>query len=137
MQVNRDVILDLLPLVLAGEARPSTRSLVEEWLERDPELAALARRADDGPLAPPAPPPAAALELRALGRTRRLLGLRSGLLGAAIFASLLPFSVRGGEDGVTFLWTSYPTLAAAAAALGFGLWLAWGTLRWRLRTTGL
>lgn len=43
MEISRDVILDLLPLYLAGEASASTNSLVEEYLETDPELSQLAQ----------------------------------------------------------------------------------------------
>ena len=39
MNVTREVILDLLPLYLAGEASPATRALVEEYLKQDSELA--------------------------------------------------------------------------------------------------
>ena len=43
MEVTRNVILDLLPLYLAGEASPDTRALVEHYLETDPELAEAAK----------------------------------------------------------------------------------------------
>ncbi len=43
MEITREVILDLMPLYLAGEASPSTNSLVEEYLETDPELSQLAQ----------------------------------------------------------------------------------------------
>lgn len=39
MNVTREVILDLLPVYLAGEASPATRTLVEEYLKQDAELA--------------------------------------------------------------------------------------------------
>ena len=39
MKITRDVILDLLPLYLDGEASPDTQVLVEQYLETDPELA--------------------------------------------------------------------------------------------------
>ena len=39
MNVTREVILDLLPVYLAGEASPATRALVEEYMEQDQELA--------------------------------------------------------------------------------------------------
>jgi hypothetical protein len=44
MEITRNVILDLLPLYLADEVSADTRALVEEYLERDPELAAMARQ---------------------------------------------------------------------------------------------
>lgn len=41
MEVTRDIILDLLPLYLAGEASPDTRKLVEHHLQRDPKIVKL------------------------------------------------------------------------------------------------
>jgi anti-sigma factor RsiW len=45
-EITREVILDLLPLYLAGEGSPATRSLVERYLETDPELARFAKQPD-------------------------------------------------------------------------------------------
>jgi len=56
MNVTREVILDLLPVYLAGEASPATRALIEEYMEQDPELAQRIRLqwADNlGKIAPP------------------------------------------------------------------------------------
>ena len=39
MNITREIILDLLPVYLSGEASPATRSLVEEYMKQDPELA--------------------------------------------------------------------------------------------------
>ena len=44
MEVTRNVILDLLPLYLAGEVSPDSHKLVEKYLQTDPELARLAER---------------------------------------------------------------------------------------------
>ena len=41
MNVAREVIVDLLPVYLSGEASPATRSLVEEYMKQDAELAQL------------------------------------------------------------------------------------------------
>ena len=38
-EITRDVILDLLPLYLAGEVSEDTSRLVRKYLESDPELA--------------------------------------------------------------------------------------------------
>jgi len=56
MELHRDVIVDLLPQYLAGEASAETRRLVESWVARDPELARLAEagRRDLAELKPPA-----------------------------------------------------------------------------------
>ena len=39
MEINKSVILDLLPLYLANELSPETREIVEKYLEIDKELA--------------------------------------------------------------------------------------------------
>jgi hypothetical protein len=44
MEIKRGVILDLLPLYLAGESSTDTQALVEQYLETDPELAEMAKR---------------------------------------------------------------------------------------------
>lgn len=43
MEITRDVIVDLLPLYVADEASADTRTLVEEYLQTDPELADMAQ----------------------------------------------------------------------------------------------
>ena len=40
MNITRDVINDLLPVYLAGDASADTRALLEDYLRRDPALAA-------------------------------------------------------------------------------------------------
>jgi len=44
MDITRNVILDLLPLYVAGEVSADTRALVEKYLETDPELANVAKQ---------------------------------------------------------------------------------------------
>jgi anti-sigma factor RsiW len=44
MEVTREVILDLLPLYLAGEASDDSRALIERYLDNDPALAKIAER---------------------------------------------------------------------------------------------
>ena len=47
MEPTRDVVLDLLPIYLAGEASPDSQTLVKEHLDRDPDLARLAKQWPD------------------------------------------------------------------------------------------
>src|ERR1700693_504652 len=85
MNVTREVILDLLPVYLAGEASPATRALIEEYMEQDPELAQRIRLqwVDNlGKIVPSALPPD--LELRSLYRTRALLAWQKWLFGFGI-----------------------------------------------------
>jgi len=44
MKVTKNIIIDLLPLYLADEVSADSRTLVEEYLETDPELAGLAKK---------------------------------------------------------------------------------------------
>ena len=39
----RNVILDLLPAYIAGEASPESQALVEEYAQSDPQIARLIR----------------------------------------------------------------------------------------------
>ncbi len=51
MSISRNVILDLLPVYLAGEAREETRALVEEYLQSDKELAEMVAESNKSPFA--------------------------------------------------------------------------------------
>ena len=44
MKVTRNVILDLLPLYIAGEVSDDTRTIIEDYLKTDSELAGIAER---------------------------------------------------------------------------------------------
>ena len=57
MEITRNVILDLMPLYVADEVSADTKTLVEEYLEADPELAKVAKRLE--PLEKPKPVPVA------------------------------------------------------------------------------
>src|SRR5713101_8033767 len=75
MSIPKEVILDLLPVYLAGEASPATRAWLEEYLAQDPELADRVRRQRTESLDQTLPPLPPELELRALRRTRRMMTL--------------------------------------------------------------
>jgi anti-sigma factor RsiW len=136
MNVTRNVVADLLPAYAAGEAHADTRALVEAWLAGDPALAREldALRGVDTALSSHA---ASALPtgegLIALRRTRLALRLRSTLLGLAIFFSLVPFSVHGGEDGVVWLAQVNPGLAVTSGAVAVAMWLGWFLFAARMR----
>ena len=95
MKVTRDVITDLLPLYLAKEATGDTRALVESFFEQDPEFARLAKE----PLGafPPTEIPSTLNqedEMKTLERTKKLLKVRSTLLGCAVaYATWRPATV--------------------------------------------
>jgi anti-sigma factor RsiW len=85
--VTRDVITDLWPVYVSGEASPDTRGLVEAFLREDPEFARKLSPDLKGSL-PGAEVPALTPdnELKTLARIkRRLIGPRWLLLLAMVF----------------------------------------------------
>jgi len=42
-ELTKEVVLDLLPLYLAGEVSPETSALIQKYLESDPEMAETAK----------------------------------------------------------------------------------------------
>ncbi len=139
MTVTRDVIQDLLPIYLAGEASADTVALVEEFLQQDPGLARTVEtlRANPLPELPVALRPTQ--EKETLHMTKKLLRWRGILMGFAIFLTLLPLSFRFGDGRITwtFLKESPPeaiTLVCLGALACWGGFLYVGR---RLQGTGL
>jgi hypothetical protein len=141
MNVTREVILDLLPVYLSGEASPATRSLIEEYMKQDPELAQRIRLQSSDNLTktlPSALPPD--LELRSFRRTRRLLGWQKWLFGFAIFFTAMSlsneFSFAGGHfQEFHFSLRDYPAEFGTCVALGLACWIAYFSIRRSLRST--
>ena len=125
MKITRDIVKDLLPVYLAGDASADTRALLEDWLHTDPELAAQvaqARRID----LPIVPAPSPTAEKRSLDRTRRYLRGRSVVLGMAVYFSTLPLTVTFGSNGFRGLllhdWLARLPVIIVAAALWVIYW---------------
>jgi anti-sigma factor RsiW len=141
MNVTREVIVDLLPVYLSGEASPATCSLVEEFLKQDAEFAKRVRlqwAESFAKLAPSAPPPE--LELRSLRRTHHLLALQKWLfaIGIGCFATALSFRfsfVGGRLQGPHFLLLDDPLAFASYVAPGLACWIAYFIMRRRFRLT--
>ncbi|MDZ4797315.1 MAG: hypothetical protein SGI92_04080 [Bryobacteraceae bacterium] len=134
MKVTREVILDLFPVYLSGEASPDTKTLVETYLAQDGELAAQLRSQwSEAAASIPLP---ADLEMRSLRRTRIVVNVRSGLMALAIWCTLLPFAFRVGKNGFHFLLFEYqPAYAVANLCVGIAGWIAWYILGRRLKLT--
>jgi hypothetical protein len=140
MNVTREVILDLLPVYLAGESSPATRTLVEEYLKQDEELAQRLRLqwADNlARVAPSVLPPD--LELKSLRRTRGLLGWQRWLFGFGIFFYAASISNQVSFEGTHmtefhFLLRDYPVLFGLFLTLGTACWISYFSIRRRLRT---
>jgi hypothetical protein len=139
MNVTREVILDLLPLYLAGEASPATRALVEEYLQQDSELAqrVRAQSADNLAITPSALAPD--LELKSLRRTRSLINRQKWLFAFAIcFTAISLTSEFSFDHGrlreFHFLIRDFPAQFGSFAVLAVTCWLGYYSIRRRLRT---
>jgi hypothetical protein len=138
MNVAREVIVDLLPVYLSGEASPATRSLVEEYMKQDAELAQRVCSQWTENFARLAPPPE--LELRSLRRAHHLLALQKWLLGLGIgfIACSLSFGISyedGRFRGGHFLLVDHPLGYGTCMALGLACWIGYFIIRRRLRAT--
>jgi anti-sigma factor RsiW len=89
MDITREIILDLLPLYLAGELSDDSRAAVDQFLSDDPELSRQVREiealhADQIPL-----PLHKEREMEAYRKVRRLMVLRTLGLAVIIAGTLL------------------------------------------------
>src|SRR5438105_13513715 len=125
MKVTQNVIHDLLPAYLAGEASTDTIALVEEFLRLDQDLARTveALRANPLPELPIALRPTQ--EKETLNMTKQLLRWRGILMGLAIFLTMLPLSFRfaNGRITWTFLQETPPHVTALVC---LGALTCWG-----------
>lgn len=133
MTVTKDVVRDLMPLYLAGEASADTRRLVEEYLRSHPE-----ESPDADALVLPQPEPPAGLELASLERTRQILGWRSLALGAAFGISYCIFSFRFDRKGLSFvLYRDLPAASWGLLAAAALVWVSFFVLHRRWFASGL
>jgi anti-sigma factor RsiW len=136
--VTRDVITDLLPLYLAGEASAGSRALVEDYLRQHPDFAAQTREHAEQSAALlsaiATPSLAEAHEKAAFERTRRFNRYRSWIMGLAIAFSLVPFSIVITDDVRWVLLSDHPTEAVVLWAAGAVCWLAYYVLGRRMRS---
>lgn len=138
MDFTQDVILDLLPLYLAGEASPATRELVEGYLKDHPDLAERVRKASEQAFRslPPAKLPPD-LEMRSLRRTMHLLTWRNWLFTIAMWLTGISLmTVISFDHGVhiRFFFQDYPRQLTVCGALAVQAWIYYWIVRYRLRT---
>jgi anti-sigma factor RsiW len=139
MNITPDVIADLLPVYLAGEASPGTRALLEEYLRENPAFAKEVREhAERGTalLAAVSPQPALAdSEKATLERVRRFNRYRSYVLALSLAFTLLPFSFAFTSSGVNWVMLRDNPRQAVFLLIGaVGCWLVYYRMGRRLRT---
>ncbi|HEY6274541.1 MAG TPA: hypothetical protein VIX19_21355 [Terriglobales bacterium] len=134
MKLERDIIVDLLPAYLSGEATAATRAAVEGYFREDPMFERQVRQA--GFALESLKSPSAALsregEKLALERARQVMQTRvSYFWVAVIFSALLPvFRIHEGK--VTWLfWETSSIPGTIFSALAAFFWFAYFRLRGR------
>ena len=121
--ITRDIITDLLPVYLSGEASADTKTLVESYMKSDLEFSRLVKSESRVVFTGPALPARPDQELRALHRARRRLRRKTWHLALAIFFTLTTFAFSIEPTGVTWTWEISPFLTLG---LGIVAALFWG-----------
>jgi ferric-dicitrate binding protein FerR (iron transport regulator) len=135
MTITRDIVQDLLAVYLAGDASPDTRSLVEDWLNKDRDLARQVEAARRD--LPSVALPERSVEMRALTSTKRRLRRKGILLGMAIWVTALPLTVRFNSEGFQGLMiTDWPE-RAIVLSMAAVLWALYARVSRGLRVSGL
>jgi anti-sigma factor RsiW len=89
-KIPQHIILDLLPLYLADEVSDETRRAIEEYLERDPQLAKLAEQAKMAPTLQEIPAPLnKETEMKAYKKGRKLMVQHNVFLFMAVLTTFL------------------------------------------------
>jgi anti-sigma factor RsiW len=139
MKVTQNVVHDLLPAYIAGEASADTVALVEEFLQSDPDLARTVESLRANPLLELPIVLRPTKEKETLNMTKQLLRWRGILMGFAIFLTLLPLSFQFANGRIT--WTflqEAPLYVTALVCLGaLTCWGGFFYMRRRLQGTGL
>jgi hypothetical protein len=128
--VTRDVIVDLWPLYVSGEASQDTRGLIEDFLREDPVLARQLSQSADGPVpGQDVPSLSPDHELKTLARIKRRLAGPIWLLQLALVFTCLAFG-RIVSD-TSFDVSPRKFIATAAVAACFWAAFLWNLFRGR------
>ncbi len=126
MNITRAIITDLLPLYSSGECSQDTNQLVEEFLRTNPEMLDQVKRLSQSVLPESIPYRVTTEEeMRSLTKARRLIRLRSYLMGIAIFFSLLPFSFLYVQGKFYVLLIESPSSAVMYGVLALAAWIVY------------
>jgi anti-sigma factor RsiW len=143
MKITQNVVMDLLPVYLSGEASPDTQDVIEEFLRQDPELAKVVEAqkrefARQQELLEPVGAPSADHELRTLARTRSLMERQKWSMALALMLTGAPFSFVFSGGHLGFMIARDQPLLAVAFWIGAAiLWIQYFITRRRLRLAGL
>jgi anti-sigma factor RsiW len=144
MKITRNVLTDLLPAYLSGEASQDTRSLIEQFLLSDAEFArhveeqkhALSEqerllRAGKTELT-------REHEVETLARTKAMLERRRRLLAVALMFTAFPLSFAFDSGGIRFLLVrEQPILVVLCWGMAAFFWVLHFRTQRKLRTSGV
>ena len=130
MKITRDVVTDLWPLYLSGEASPDTRALVDAFLADDPEFArGLTENGSRSLLSCPLPDLPPDHEARTFARTRKNIRGIPYLSNLAVLFSCFAFGRILSDTS----WDVSPRNFIITAAIAGILWIAYFLSLWRRR----
>lgn len=136
MNVTRNVVTDLLPLYLAGEASDDTRALLEEYLRQNPAFAAEVREQAEKStalLGGLTAVPSADREKETFQRVRRFNRRRATLLGISLATTMMPLSFGVSDHIEWWMLRDNPSLALTFWIAALGCWIAYYLTGRRLR----
>lgn len=129
MNVTREIITDLLPVYYSDECSRDSKLLVEEFFRTNPEFE---RQARELRISFPSTIPNGLSkedEMKSLGKTRRMLRLRSSIMGFAIFCTLAPFSFIYTQGKFYWLLSESPSSSVLYGVGAVALWLLYALLK--------
>jgi hypothetical protein len=136
MKITRDVITDLLPVYLSGEASADTKALIESFLKDDPEFAKLID--ENGAVLPDGQIKLSKdIEMDTLNETRKLLQKRSTYMAFTILFLLLPASFTFDTHGIHWMWADTPVNALIFLAFGVIFGIQYWRISHKLKGTNL
>ncbi len=139
MNVTHNVVTDLLPVYLAGEASEDTRALLEAYLQQNPTFAAEVREQAEKStalLGALTAVPSADHEKATLQRVRQFNRRRANLLGVSIAATLMPLAFGFDDRHIHWMMLrDQPNQALLFWVFALACWIAYYLTGRRLRTT--
>jgi hypothetical protein len=136
-EITRDLIVDLLPAYLSGEASKDTIALVENYIKEDPEFARLIKTEAKVIFPNHIPTPRNEQEMIALRETKRKIRHRSWHMASAIFFSCFAIAFRFDDQGMTWMWQVTPPVAIIFGLLAIMFWILYFHKDRKLKATGL
>lgn len=139
MKIDREVVIDLLPVYFSGEASQATRDLVEECFREDPDLERIARNANRNvdTVGVLTQLPDQEKEKETLVRLRNLVRYRNQMLGFSLAYSLIPIGlIIAAAFFAKDLAHNLTVLALWFSAYAAGCWIAFFALSQHTRKVG-